>query len=141
MDNKIKHLDSEYRDRWEEFYLANGTVEDSRLKNWRDMAWEQVTQITVHMVGCTHTVNCKDPRFKAFMNFRWGGQEAKYDRSGKYIGHKQIKIWTIGWTNGVDCYLKDICFYTGELIKEYISPLFEFKNHIHPDVIYKFKLG
>ena len=128
------HLDSMYRDRWEEFFLLNGIVEDSRLKNWREVAWNEVVQIMVHMIGHIHTVDCKGLGFRAFMNFRWGGQEPRYDRNGKYIGHKPINIWTIGWTDGRNCFLKDIDFYTGILLKEYKAPLEQFKEHLHPAV-------
>lgn len=121
---KRLHLDSEYRDRWEEFFLVNGTVEDSRLKNWIQVAWDQVIQITVHIVRQVHTVNCKDPRFKAFMNFRWGGIDCG----------KRIDIWTIGWTDGVTCFLKDIDVCTGNLIKIYKEPLLKFRGHVHPAV-------
>lgn len=131
---KRLHLDSEYRDRWEKFYLANGTVEDSRLKNWREVDWRNVIQISVHILNRVHTVDCKGLGFKTFMNFRWGGMEARYDRSGKYIGHRPINIWTIGWTDGVNCFLKDIDFYTGNLIKNYVAPLEQFKNHLHPAI-------
>lgn len=130
---KKLHLDFEYRNRWEEFYLLNGTVEDSRLKNWREVAWDKVVQISVHMAGCVHTVDCKAPGFKAFMNFRWGGQEAVF-KEGRYLHHVPIKIWTIGWTDGRDCFLKDIDFYTGNLIKEYKSSLKQFSGHVHPAV-------
>jgi hypothetical protein len=132
---KKLHLDSEYRNRWIEFYLLNGTVEDSRLKNWREVAWNNVIQVSVHMVGYVHTVNCKAPGFRAFMNFRWGGRKAVYADDGKYVGHVPIKIWTIGWTNGKDCFLKDIDFYTGNLIKEYIAPIKQFSGHVHPTVV------
>jgi hypothetical protein len=129
------HLDSEYRDRWEEFFLTDGTVEDSRLKNWRQVAWEQVVQITVHIVGHVHTVNCKDPRFKAFMNFRWGGFGFMLDDSGKQKDKREpINIWTIGWTDGITCFLKDIDALTGKLIKNYEVLLIQFKGHIHPNV-------
>ena len=128
------HLDSEYRNRWEEFYLLNGTVEDSRLKNWRDIVWNKVIQITVHMIGQVHTVDCKALSFRAFMNFRWGGQEAIYADDGKYVGHIPIKIWTVGWTDGKDCFLKDIDFYTGKLIKDYVTSLEQFACHLHPTV-------
>jgi len=126
------HLDSEYRNRWIEFRLANGTIEDSRLKNWRQVAWNQVVQISAHLLDQVHKVECNGLGFKAFMNFRWGGQEAQYDKAGKYNGHKPIKVWTIGWTDGKDCFLKDIDFYTGKLIKDYVASLFEFKGHVHP---------
>jgi len=128
------HLDSEYRNRWEEFCLIDGTIEDSRLKNWRDVAWGDVIQITVHMIGHTHVVDCKVPDFKAFMNFRWGGQEAIFADDGRYVGHAPIKIWTVGWTDGKDCFLKDVDFYTGKLIKNYVASLSQFINHLHPAV-------
>lgn len=131
---KKLHLDSEYRNRWEEFYLANGTVEDSRLKNWREVAWSQVVQISAYILDQVHIVNCTGLNFKAFMNFRWGGQESIYDKDGKYAGHKKIHIWTIGWTDGRSCFLKDIDFYTGQLIKEYITSFSQFKVHLHPDI-------
>ena len=128
------HLDSEYRNRWIEFHLATGIVEDSRLKNWRQVAWGQVVFLSAHLLEYTHTVDCKDPRFKAFMNFRWGGQEPTYDNNGEYTGHRPIRIWTIGWTDGETCFLKDIDFYAGGLIKNYVAPLDCFKGHVHPDV-------
>ena len=128
------HLDSEYRDRWEIFHLANGTTEDSRLKNWREVAWSQVIQITVHILGQVHVVNCKHPGFKAFMNFRWGGFGHVGTSQGKPIKREPINIWTIGWTDGKVCFLKDIDVSTGAFIKDYATSLSQFKAHVHPDV-------
>ncbi len=128
------HLDSEYRNRYIEFHLADGSIEDSRLKNWRQVAWDQVICVVIHMVGKVHRVNCKGPGFRTFLNFRWGGREATFDKKGKYTGHKEIKIWTIGWTDGQLCFLKDIDFYTGKYVKGYIASLSQFMGHIHPDV-------
>ena len=128
------HLDSEYRNRWIEFHLADGTIEDSRQKNWRQVEWSQVIDITAHLLGHSHKVDCTGQWFKAFMNFRWAGREAMYDGAKKYAGHRAIKIWTIGWTDGHNCFLKDLDFYTGQLIKDYVAPLSKFKGHIHPDV-------
>lgn len=128
------HLDSEYRNRWVEFHLVDGTREDSRLKNWRQVAWDQVICLSTHLLGYVYTVHCTDKEFKAFMNFRWGGREPTYNDKGQYVKHRDIKIWTIGWTDGKKCFLKDIDFYTGKLIKDYIAPLSQFKGHIHPAV-------
>ncbi|RPI56187.1 MAG: hypothetical protein EHM49_00900 [Deltaproteobacteria bacterium] len=128
----MAHLDSEYRNRWEEFYLSNGVVEDSREKNWRDVEWDKVEKILVSIEGVSHEVNSEHKGFKGFMNFRWGGQEAVFADDGTYVGHKPIKIWTVGWTDGKDCFLKDIDFFTGETIKEYVTPLEQFRSHIHP---------
>jgi hypothetical protein len=121
---KKLHLDSEYRDRWIEFHLLDGTIEDSRLKNWREVDWNRVVQITVHMLNHVHVIRNSGKGFLTFMNFRWGG----------FAGHVPIKIWSVGWTDGENCFLKDISFYNGELLKEYITPLSMFKGHLHPDV-------
>lgn len=128
------HLDSEYKNRWEEFYLANGTIEDSRLKNWRDVAWNEVVKIVAYVHGHAYKVDCLGPGFKAFMNFRWLGMEAQYDEHRKYIGHKKVNIWTIGWTDGVTCFQKNIDFKTGLFIDERESPIAEFIGHVHPAV-------
>lgn len=131
------HLDKEYRDRWIEFHLVNGKIEDSRFKNWRQVAWDQVVCIIAYLKKHVHKVDCTGHSFKAFMNFRWGGMEPVYNQSGKYTGHQPIRIWTIGWTDGLTCFLKDIDFYTGRLIKNYQVPLSQFQKHLHPDVTEK----
>lgn len=129
------HLDSEYRNRWETYHLFDGSTFDSRIINWRQVEWEKVIQVTANVVGRQHTVNMAGkPNFRFFMRFRWGGQEAQYDSDKKYIGHKQINIWTIGWSDGEKCYLRDIDFYDGKHIKDYVSPLSMFTQHIHPRV-------
>jgi len=130
---KKLHLDSEYRRRWQEYHTADGKVFDSRIVNWRNVEWEKVIQIDTYMNSHKHSVNCNDPRFRFFMCFRWGGQEPIY-KHGIYEKHRKVKIWTIGWTDGIECYLKDICFYTGKFIKDYVAPLQEFKMHIHPRI-------
>jgi hypothetical protein len=129
-----RHLDNEYKNRWEEFYLIDGTIEDSRQKNWRDVAWDKVIKIKAHLNGNVHTINNSGPGFLAFMNFRWGGCKATYNKSGKYIGHKPIHIWVIGWTDGKICFQKNIDFRTGQLIDECESPIEMFADHVHPAV-------
>lgn len=127
------HLDSEYRRRWQEYHTADGKKFDSRLINWRQVPWEKVIRIDTYMTGQKHSVTCQDPRFQFFLCFRWGGQEAIY-KHGVYHGHKPIRIWTTGWTDGQNAYLIDVDFFTGNLIKSYKAPLSEFKGHIHPRV-------
>jgi hypothetical protein len=130
---QIMHLDSEYRRRWQEYYLSNGTVKDSRQINWRNVEWEKVVRIDTFINGKKHSVTCQDHRFKYFMCFRWGGVKPVYE-NGAYKSHGNIAIWTVGWTDGTTCFLKDIDFFTGDHIKDYISPLSNFKGHIHPRV-------
>lgn len=132
------HLDSMYKNRWEEFYLIDGTIEDSRKKNWREVKWDKVVKIVAHLKNNTFEVNNSGPGFKAFMNFRWFGMEAQYDKNKKYIGHKRINIWTIGWTDGVTCFQKNIDFKTCLLIDDIESPLSYFTGHIHPAVKHLF---
>lgn len=127
-----KALDSEYRNRYELYYLSDGSVKDSRVINWRDVEWEKVVKITVNMAGHKYTITDKNKSgFKGFMNFRWGG-EAAIIRNGRIIGRVPINIWTIGWTDGRTCYLEDIDFRTCRLIKHYTMPLKALKSHIHP---------
>lgn len=135
MGKPYKHLDKEYRRRWIEFELDDGTVKDSREKNWRDIEWLKVNKITVNMVGKIYCIDKNNKLgFKGFMNFRWFGRDAKFDKNNKFIGYDQIHIWTIGWTDGIKCYLKDINFHGGRLVKEYEVILKEFRKHIHPDL-------
>lgn len=132
------HLDSEYRNRWEEFHLADGAIKDSRLINWREVAWDQVVKITAHLRDNIHEVDNSGSGFLAFMNFRWAGMEAQYDKNRKYIGHKKINSWVIGWTDGITCFQKNIDFKTGKLIEECKTPLQQFVGHIHPAVKHLF---
>ena len=132
---KKLHLDSEYRNRWIEFHLADGTIEDSRFKNWRQVAWDRVIKIKAFLRGNVHTVDCCSPDFLTFLNFRWGGQESTYNKDKIFTGYKPIKTWTIGWTDGSNCFLKDIDFYSGKIIKIYVAPLSEFMEHLHPIII------
>ena len=126
------HLDSYYRGRWEKFYLDNGDIEDSRLKNWRQVNWPMVVKIEVNILNHVYFVDCKHPNFKFFMNFRWGGQIMHWNKEKKEYYPEKIHLWTIGWTDGRLCFLKDIDFFTGNFVKDYIVPLKAFEQHIHP---------
>ena len=126
-------LDSEYRDHYQRYYLADGTVADSRTINWRQLDWEKVVKIETRIRGQSHTVECSDPRFEFFMVFRWFGQEWI---EGK---RRQINVWTQGWSDGVRCYLSDIDFKSGAKIKDYVDPLSKFEAHVHPRVTGKMR--
>lgn len=129
----MKHLDSEYRNRYEEYYLEDGTIKDSRQINWRDVEWEKVKKIVIRIKNRIHLIDKRGKKeFKGFMRFRWGGREAQHNAQGQFIGFKMINIWTFGWTNGQKAYLKDIDFKNGMLIKTYDMKLEEVKGHIHP---------
>lgn len=129
----MMHLDSEYRRRWQEYHTADGKVFDSRVINWRQVEWEKVVKVDTYMNNRKHSISCQDPRFKFFMNFRWGGRKPYY-KDGVFKEYKPIKIWTIGWCDGKTCYLEDVDFFTGDSTKTYTAPLSEFKGHIHPRV-------
>ena len=131
----MKHLDNEYRDRWEEYYLSDGKTKDSRKINWRDVEWEKVKKIGIFIRDRKHFIDKRGKNnFKGFMRFRWGGREAIYDDKGRYQRHKEINIWTFGWTNGKTAFLKDIDFKTGNLIKTYQMRLSEIRSHVHPNL-------
>lgn len=125
---KYFHLDSEYRNRWQEYSLADGRVMDSRQINWRHVDWERVVRIDLHIHGKNYYVDCKHSNFLFFMCFRWAGWEWIRDIKRK------INLWTIGWSDGEKCFLVDIDFKTGEFKKRYIAQLSQFKEHIHPRI-------
>jgi len=131
------HLDSIYRDRWEEFHLADGTVEDSRSKNWRHVNWKNLIKIIVFIKSNKYEFEITSPSHWTFMNFRWGGSEPVYDGNGKFTHRRQINLWTIGWTDKKMCYLTDIDFKTGKIVTKYEAPLSQFIRHLHPRILYQ----
>ena len=132
--SKKLHLDSEYRRRWQEYHLTDGTVKDSRVTNWRNVEWDKVVKIETYMNGTKHVIDLSNKSdFEFFMCFRWGGNEAQY-KDEKYIGHTKINLWTQGWSDGKVCHLTDIDFYTGKCVKNYKMDLDLLKGHIHPRV-------
>jgi hypothetical protein len=125
---KQYHLDSQYRKRWQEFHLASGTVEDSRQIYWRHVDWSQVVQVITHIDGKTYATHCKQPDFKFFVVYRWGGHE--WIKGKK----KPIREWAVGWSNGEKCFMTDIDFKTGQINRQYVVPVEAVKGHIHPKV-------
>jgi hypothetical protein len=125
------HLDSEYRKKFQLYHLATGEIADSRKVNWRQVEWEKVIQIDTKIRNNINVVFCKDkPNFKFFLNFRWAGREALGNKK-----YKEIRIWTVGWSDGKMCYLEDYDFKMGYKIKSYVDPLSNYKGHIHPRII------
>lgn len=125
------HLDSEYRNKYQLFHLATGEVVDSRKINWRQTEWEKVIRIDTSIRNTFNSVSCQNkPNFKFFMNFRWAGREAI-----SYKKYKDIRIWTVGWSDGINCFLEDYDFKMGNKIKIYVMKLNSLKSHIHPRII------
>lgn len=125
------HLDDIYRKRFQFYYLTTGEVADSRRTNWRQVDWEKVISIETCIRGNKFIISCNDkPTFKFFLNFRWAGQESI--APNKY---REIRIWTVGWSDGDTCYLTDYDFKMGNQVKEYTMKLSELKSHIHPRII------
>lgn len=115
-----KHLDSEYRRRWE-LYTTPDQVYDSREVNWRDIPWDEVTELKASVEGHEYVVDNHGPSFKNFIRWRWGGFH--------FNGKEKIDIWCIGWTDGITCFMKEIEFKDGSMTeKEY--PFEEFKKHL-----------
>ena len=123
-----KHLDSEYRRRWETYTTPDKTY-DSREVNWRDIPWDEVTKLEASVEGHEYVVDNKGDGFKMFIRWRWGGQLAQWDDDGKPIAPKKINVWCIGWTDGVDCFMQEIEFKDGSM-KETQYPFEQFKNHL-----------
>ena len=131
--NKSLPLDSEYRRRWMEFAHADGTVDDSRKVNWKQIRWNDLIELRVFMNGQTHKVTAIDNNFKFFITFRCGGRTDTY-KDGKYAGSNPINEWVIGWSDGENVFLKYIDFYTGNLLKETVESLKNHKIHLHPTI-------
>ena len=113
-----RHLDSEYRRRWE-LYTTPDQVYDSRKVNWRDIPWDQVTQLQASVLEHEYTINNMGLGFQSFIRWRWGGIDQG----------KPINVWCVGWTDGVTCFMKEIEFKDGSMTeKEY--PLELFKKHL-----------
>ncbi len=124
------HLDSIYKNRYQEYHLTTGEIADSRSTNWRQVEWEKVIQIDTFIRNQKFSVLCNNSTFKFFLNFRWAGRDV-YELNK----HREIKIWTVGWSDGNLCYLEDYDFKVGVKIKDYVLLLSEIKGHIHPRII------
>lgn len=126
---KALHLDSEYRNRWQEYYTADGKKFDSRYTNWRQVDWEKVVKVVTNLNGKVYQSTCSNSNFLFFLCFRWAGFSWKNNKK------VPIRLWTVGWSDGKNAFLEDYDFKTGEIEKKYTAPLSEFKKHIHPRVL------
>jgi len=115
-----KHLDSEYRRRWE-LYTTPEQVYDSREVNWHDIPWNDVIKLQASVEGHEYTVDNTGPDFQSFIRWRWGG----FHNNGAI----PINVWCIGWTDGVTCFMKEIEFKDGSM-KEVEYPFEQFKKHL-----------
>jgi hypothetical protein len=128
-------LDNEYRDRWEEYHLVDGTFRDSRKTYWRDVEWEKVVRLVAHLRGNVFEVTAEGkPGFITMIRFRSIARVGGQDHFAKYSGHAKTETWELGWTDGQKCYLKAIDFKRGALIREHTEPLKNHMAHIHPRV-------
>ena len=129
MAERYLELHSEFRDRYILFHLADGSVRDSRLINWRRVEWEKVIKLEARLRGHAHIVDCSGPGFQFFLNF-------KTVQIGKGPDLATIRrlFWEIGWTNGDSCFMHRINFKTGLLEHRYRIRLTQIPGHIHPRV-------
>lgn len=128
MAEKYFHLDSEYRGRFQEYHMAGGRVYDSRQVNWRQIEWEKVVGIVTNIRDKKYLTHSNHPDFKFFVVYRWAG--INYD-TGRPV---KIREWAVGWSNGEKCFMTDIAFKTGEVVRQYVKPVSEIERHIHPRV-------
>jgi len=139
------HLDRIYRNHRILFILNDGTIEDSRLKNWREVEWERVQKIVVSIKGTDHVVEPHPRNHKFFLCFRQvidgpmtdDAGKAVYDRSEgqRQLIRKKRHLWTVGVTDGLICFLVDIDFHSGRKVNQYIRPLKDIRGHIHPRIL------
>lgn len=126
-------LDSDYRARWEEYHLADGTVKDSRYTYWRDVQWERVIKLVVNIRNNRFEV-AMQPNHKAFIRYRTQGRLPHWDSGGEYDGRRVEDCWVFGWTDGEKCFMREVNFKTGKLEREFVEPLAKNKNHLHPRI-------
>jgi len=122
--SNIHTLDNIYKNRWQEYYLADGRKFDSREIYWRVLPWNQVVQIITYIRDKKYLTHSKHPDFKFFVIYRWAGIDAR----------KEINEWAVGWSNGKNCFMTDIDFKTGKIVRQYVVPVNKVKGHIHPTV-------
>ncbi len=127
-------LDNIYNNKFVEFHMANGTILNSRDINWRHVMWDQVVKLVISIRGIRHEVNCVNKTdFKCFLNFRTMSNINTPGPDGKYGPTERIHRWIIGWTDGKKCYLDEVCFHTGQLLRRYYKDLDDgVLGHVHP---------
>jgi hypothetical protein len=123
---KQLHTDDIYRDRWQEYTLADGRVFDSRQVNWRLVEWEKVVQIVTYLRDKKYLTHCKNPGFRFFVIYRWAGRTWE---NGK---PRQIREWAVGWSDGERCFMTDLDFKLGHVTRQYVVPVSQVRKHIHP---------
>ena len=115
----VKHLDGEYRRRYE-LYTTPSKVYDSRIINWRDIPWDEVTGLEASVEGHHYVVEPGEG-FQGFIRWRWGGFH--------FNGKIKINVWCVGWHDGKTCFMQEIEFKDGSM-KRAEYPFEEFKKHL-----------
>ena len=134
---KYLALDSEYdkTPAWEMYYLADGTIKDSRLINWRRVEWEKVVKIEMYIKNKKHVFACAGKsRFLFYLRFRKARKTTILSYDGKNRRTVRKNLWVAGWTDGEKCYLTEIDFDTGNIVKRYTCRLKDIPSHIHTNV-------
>lgn len=126
--------DDEYRARWFDWHLADGSTIDSRHANWRHIHWEKLVKIVMHIREHVWELTCENnPRFRYFLSFRKEINGPVF-RNGVFTGRNKEQRWVMGWSDGETAHLRDFDFKTGELLREYTLPMSRIPGQIHPRV-------
>ena len=116
---KYKHLDSEYRRRWELYHTEN-KIYDSRKINYKDIH-DEVIKIVASVEGKVYTLDISKQECKGLIRWRFGGFH--------FNGRVKIDEWCIGYHDEETCFMKVIQFKDGSMEeKEY--PYADFKVHL-----------
>lgn len=134
-DKKYKHLDSEYKGRWEEYHFQDGTILDSREINWRDVKnWKNLKELHAVVRGHRYVVTNQHENFKYFVRYRIQRIDKLYNKQDNKSITKKIQIWCIGWCDGEKAHVTHIDFKTAEKLKEEVVD-FKKSTHIHPEIV------
>lgn len=129
------HLDSEYRRRWEEYVMKDGTIFNSKDINWRDVKnWNNLKEIKAHLKGNNYVITSDKPNFKHFVRLRNGGIVKTWNEIKQQFDSNVIHEWCLGWTDGEKVYFDVIDFFTGNKVNEEVRLYTDCLNHMHPEV-------
>lgn len=110
--------------------MADGTVLDSRVINWRQVQAELVVKISMtirsHEYGVLPGIG-----HKGFVTYRTKGYTWGKDHNGKEV-KKTTNTWLIGWADEIFAHMLEADFQTGLIINRFNEPLKKIETHIHP---------
>ena len=141
MSDRYLELDSEFRNRYRLYHMADGSVRDSRLINWRRIDWDRVIKIELFMHNMTYTFGIEEPGFQFFLNMKSYEYNPQTKKDGKVIKDCRRSVsWINGWSDGKTAHLTEVDGKTCQVIRKYTKPLKDMESHVHPNCKHMVKI-